>query len=269
MKKFVAVALALGIFGPGLLDAAISTSPPPPPPPAPPAVLKQLANTAETAAYEKQMDALAAQYEALRIATEDNPNFRHDWLNRLRLYSVVKPKTAQTANFALSVGGEILLGAISPYLRRSDDESAIAFMGVLARILSVGANDEATCKIFLSSNNKTPVNDADNAKLENMLGAKFYDEMMVSIGRVMRAGITGPERLLNADETQRTSIEVVNVMMAKYGKESALGLANFNNKSVPDIQKCRTMGQMLSAISELDKKAQAGFIRTIFGSNGK
>lgn len=269
MNKSFFLAAAIGLSAPALLWAATPTSTPAPPP-APPMAPVSAANAAETAMYEKKMDALTAQYEALRIATEDNPNFRRDWLNRLRLYSAVKPKTAQTPNFVLSISGEILLDGINPYLRRSDDESAIAFMNILTQILSVGASDEQTCKTFLSSTNKTEVSDSDNAKLEATLGPKFYDQMMVTTGRVMRAGNTGPERVLDEAETQRVTIEMLNIMMAKYGKESAVGLANFNNKNVPDIQKCRTMVQMMGAIGELDSKSQGALIRTIFGAdNGK
>ena len=108
MNKSIFLAAAIGLTAPASAWAATPASTPAPPP-SPPMVPISAANAAETAMYEQKMDALTAQYEALRIATEDNPNFRRDWLNRLRLYSAIKPKTAQTPNFVLSISGEILL----------------------------------------------------------------------------------------------------------------------------------------------------------------
>ena len=65
------------------------------------------------------------------------------------------------------------------------------------------ASDEQTCKTFLSSTNKTEVSDSDNAKLEATLGPKFYDQMMITTGKVMRAGNTGPERVLDDEMGQQ------------------------------------------------------------------
>ena len=219
----------------------------------------------EAAAFEKQIDVLTAKYEAFQIAAAEDENFRKNGLNRLRVMSAVKPMTASTPNFVLSLGGEIVLDKIGPYLRRSDDDSAIAFMSVLTKILSVGSSDESICRTFLNSADNKAVSDGDNQRLESILGPAFYDEMAVALGSVMRTGRSGKERTLPKSESEAAIIEMVTIMMDKYGKESAASLAAFNDKSTPPLQKCTTMSQMMNSIAGLKKPDQAGLIRTLFG----
>lgn len=219
----------------------------------------------EIAAFEQQIDALTAKYEVFQIAAAEDPNFRKNWLNRLRVAAAVKPMTAGTPNFVLSLGGEIVLDKIGPYLRRSDDDSAIAFMAVLTKILSAGSTDESICRTFLNAADNKAVSDGDNQRLESLLGPAFYDEMAVALGQVMRTGKSGRERTLPKDESDAAILEMVTVMMDRYGRESAAGLAAFNDKSTPPLQKCTTMAQMMASIAAMKKSDQAGLIRTLFG----
>ncbi|HWR95392.1 MAG TPA: hypothetical protein VN248_01530 [Arenimonas sp.] len=219
----------------------------------------------EIAAYEKQIDLLTAKYEAFQIATAEDQNFRKNWLNRLRVAAAVKPLTAGTPNFVLSLGSEMLLDKIGPYLRRSDDDSSIAYMSVLTKIVNAGTTNESICRTFLEAADKKAVSDDENQRLESILGKALYDEMTVVFGQVMRTGRSGKERTLPKNESDAAILEMVTIMMDKYGKESAAGLAVFNDKSTPPMQKCTTMSQMMTSIADLKRPEQAGLIRTLFG----
>lgn len=189
-------------------------------------------------------------------------------MTRLQLAGISKPKTAKTPNFVLSIGSEMMLDNIDPYLSRTDDDSAIAFMGVLAKIFALSVNNELICKTFLDSADDLAVSDADNERIENEFGPVFYEEMIATIGRVMRSGKTGPKNVLSKNESERIITEMLGVMMEEYGVESVMKMQSLDDKSVPPIEKCKTMTQMLNSITKLKTSDQAGLIRTIFGAEG-
>lgn len=234
-----------------------------------------LAGNAKSAAetdmkpYEVQMDELIAKHEAFQIGIKDDPEFRKAWLTRLRLVAITKPKTAKTGNFVLSIGSEMMLDRINPYLRRSDDDSAIAFMQILAKIFSVSTKDEVICKVFLDSANDENVSDSDNERIENLFGPSFYEEMIAAIGGVMRAGKSGPEKILSESENERVIVAMFGVMMDTYGEDSVARMQTLDDKKVPSLEKCNTMMQMLDSISKLNKQDQAGLTRTLFASDDK
>ncbi len=223
---------------------------------------------ASTKSYELQIDELIAKHEAFQIGIKDDESFRKNWLTRLRLITITKPKTAKTQNFVLSIGSEMMLDKINPYLRRSDDDSAIAFMQILAKIFSVSTKDEMICKAFLDSADNAAVSDSDNERIESMLGPVFYNEMITVIGRVMRAGKTGPENVLSKSENERVIVEMLGKMMDAYGEDSVRRMQTLDDKTIPSLEKCNTMAQMLSSIGKLKKQDQAGLTRTLFGGDG-
>lgn len=224
----------------------------------------------EKASYEKQIEALTSKYEAFQIATEADPAFPKNWLNKLRITSATKPELAATPNFTLSVGDEILIGKINPYLRRSDDESTIAYFQVLSKLVAMGTTDETFCKSFLNMSDKSSISDSDNARMERAFGsAAIYEEITTALGKVMRSGKSGEERVLTKDESESLILEMATIMIDKYGKESVAGLAAFNEKDTPPIKKCATMAEMLAAIALLEKPQQASLIRTLFASSDK
>ncbi|MGH8050857.1 MAG: hypothetical protein ACREPB_09390 [Arenimonas sp.] len=221
---------------------------------------------AATESYEIQMDALVAKHEAFQIAIKDDESFRKNWLTRLQLAAISKPKTAKTPNFVLSLGSEMMLDNIDPYLSRADDDTAIAFMGVLTKIFALSVENESICKTFLDSADDLAVSDTDNERIESELGPVFYEEMIAVIGRVMRSGKTGPKNVLAKNESERVITEMLGVMMEDYGVESVMKMQSLDDKSIPPIEKCTTMTQMLSSITKLKGTDQAGLIRTIFGA---
>lgn len=225
---------------------------------------------AEKASYEKQIEALTSKYEAFQIATEADSAFPKNWLNKLRITSATKPELAATPNYTLSVGDEILISKINPYLRRSDDESTIAYFQVLSKLVAIGTNDETICKSFLNMADKSSISDSENARMERAFGsAAIHEELTTALGKVMQSGKSGEERVLTKDESEPLILELVTIMIDKYGKESAAGLAAFNEKDTPPIKKCATMAEMLASIALLEKPQQASLVRTLFGSSDK
>ena len=222
----------------------------------------------ETAAYEKQITELTARYEVFQIAAEADPAFQKNWLNRLRITGAIKPLTAATPNFTLSVGNELLLAKINPYVRRSDDDSTIAYLQALSKIVAKGVSDETLCKSFLNMADKSTMSDSDNARIEAAYGPALFDEMTIALGKVMRTGATGKERVLTQEQSEALIIELVTVMMDKYGKESAVRLVAFNKNDTPPLVKCETMKEMMTSIALLEKPQQAMLTRTLFASEG-
>lgn len=219
--------------------------------------------------FETQVDELIAKHEAFQIGVKDDKDFRKNWITRLRLVAITKPKTAATPNFVMSIGSEMMLDGINPYLRRADDDSAIAFMQILVKIFDAGIKDEVICKAFLDSSDNVDVSDSDNERIESLLGPLFYNEMIVAVGTVMRAGTSGPENVLSESENKRVIVEMLGVMAKTYGNDSVDRMQTLEDKKVPAPEKCNTMTQMLNSIAKLKKQDQAGLIRTIFSGDGK
>lgn len=213
-------------------------------------------NQPGSSVYDRKVDDLVSRYEAFQIAVQNDENFRKSWVTRLKLSAALKPKTAATPHFALSIGTEILLDGINPYLRRSDDDSVIAYMTIMTKIFSFGAKDELICRIFMGAADKKAVTDSENERVEKMLGPEFYEEMIVAIGRVMRAGKSAPEYSLAESESERIIIEMLGFMMDDYGQESVAKMQKLDDKNTANMVKCTTMMQMLNSMAKLEKKTR-------------
>jgi len=259
MKKIVMPVLIAALFGLGLCTTSKLVL----------AGENKQASATDIKSLEVQVDELIAKYPAFQIGIKDDAGFRKNWLTRLQLIAIIKPNTAKTGNFVLSIGSEMLLDKIDPYLSRTDDDTAVAFLQMLVKIFSEGAKDELVCRTFLSSSDNAIVSDADNERIENLFGPGFYEDMIVVIGNMMRTGKEAPPKMLSKSESDRVAMEMFGMMMETYGEDSVSKMQVLEDKKAPPMQKCNTMLQMLSSMAKLEKKDQAGLFRTLLGSEDK
>jgi hypothetical protein len=202
------------------------------------------------------------------VITDDDSDFRKNWLNRIRLAAVVKPKTAQTANFVLSLGIEMLMDRINPYLMRADDQAADQFLSMMSRILDLGVNNEMFCAAFLGVSKGDKVSDEDNAKLEAMVGDAMYSEMINAMNAVARVGKDSKPWLPSDTVAEELMVELITMMMDRHGSESVQALIRFEDPTAPPAQRCKVMSQMFTSMQSMPLEKRANLSRWLFGKAG-
>ena len=214
--------------------------------------------------YAQQITALTSRYEAFSIYSEDNAQFAGAWLNKVRENAADQKATAQVPTYVLSAGAEILLDAINPYLLRSDDASASGYLKIMAKLISLGSEDEVVCKAFLKSDSEQGLNDAENAHLESTVGPKIYEDMLSAFGSVYRTGRTGLPKIPNTVEYDEYMQMLVIGMIEQHGEASLKALGEIDSPDIPAMQKCQSMTLLLNTMAAMPLNQQAVSVRKMF-----
>lgn len=207
--------------------------------------------------------AATAKYPLFSILSEERPNFRKNWENKMALGQIMAANTLDE-QFAVTTGATLALDETPVYLSRTDDASANAFGAAFGMLIDIGVKDATVCKVMLPGT-KNSVSAQDQERMEKRFGPLFLEKLLPAMTMVVLNGRKGEPNLLSKDDFQSALVPMILNMAKIHGPDTIDRLTRLDSPDDTNpAEKCETIGWMMAAILDLPEHDRAMIFRTMY-----
>lgn len=254
MKRIL---LCLCLFSPTVAFAAESSttvkeaSPPP----------------ASTARTEAAIAGVTEKYPLFAMLAEDDEQFQRKWSERMRLGLLLAPTSSDDGKVALETGFGLALDRIDAYLLRSSDAATNEFIGLFSMLFKEAADNASVCAMLLPGEG-TKVDKAEQERVEEDLGPKLIEPMLLAMTTVVQTGRSGEPRTLDQNEAQDAMVPLLLAIGEKHGADAINVIAKASDRSIEPRKRCQAMYWFFDEINAQPVAQRANLVRTLWSMKG-